>query len=709
MMNNKMYRSKTSAGTGAPVLTVIALAWNAVVWGLLMPEPGLGIAAWFKAASVLVGAVVAVGAVQRWVVRLQGTGVTLNLTHEPVPQGVPTTAVFTLGRPLKVQAWTLLVAIDSPDDDLSGFGRIWERRFAVTTVPMLVAGEIMVQSVRADFTLPADLPSTRDDFWRVSLVLDGDGMKWPFDIATRPETTSERGFHRGGAAFGSLQPAVDEPPLSDLPEPDAELPVPSLMRLLGGLKWARRGALALSLGVVGWVAWNFALPTWSSDVHLDVAGESVEGEGRALDVGESDESSRLSTRVSTPEFDVLLSNWLIDDWRLRAHMQGVAQVEQGKLRVRIQQLALMPVGPCQHTGECQVQSIRLLLSQAGADGPYITLAQSKPLPWVVDLAQDHVAHRIDGEFVLTLPESLTGDHDVRLQLMVQTASPDAPANQTKLDNPTYPSHGNHMGLQLALTVANPSSSAMMDPCDRVRSLIDAVRAHCEGQIDFRLASNAHSGRTELDEALIEAIKHYNGAAVPSLLKAGASPNAIDSRQKSVTALGLAAAGDQLDVLNALIKAGAQVNHHAVNADQQTTTPLSLALKLDAVHAVDRLLAAGAKLHDKDLSGWSVMHIAALEGATNSLKVLVWAGGNVNEQAKGHHRQTALHAALQFAPQATIEAMLVAGADTRITDDEGKDACDWANASQRSAAIQALVCSGVRPSPVRAVGQVLTTQ
>ena len=40
MMNNKMYRSKTSAGTGAPVLTVIALAWNAVGWGLLMPEPG---------------------------------------------------------------------------------------------------------------------------------------------------------------------------------------------------------------------------------------------------------------------------------------------------------------------------------------------------------------------------------------------------------------------------------------------------------------------------------------------------------------------------------------------------------------------------------------------------------------------------------------------------------------------------------------------
>ena len=703
MMNNKMHQSKTSAGRGALILTVIAIVWNALVWGLLIPETGFSIATWFKVASVLVGALLALGAAQRWVSRLRGTGVTLNLTHDPVPHGEPTTAVFTLGRPLKVQAWTLLVTIDSPDEDLSGFGRVWERKFAVTAVPVMIAGEIMVQSVRADFTLPVDLPSTQDDFWCVSLLLEGDGMKWPFVIETRPATASEQAFH--GAAFDAPQAAADES--LDLSEPEAELPFPLPVRHRGGLKWARHGALAVFLGVVGGLALNFLLPMGSSDVPVDVAAdvaaEVVEGANeaewvvRALDVGEADASARLSTRVSTPEFEVLLSNWLIDDWRLRAHMQGVAQVGQGQLRVRIQQLTLMPVGPCQRSGECQVQSIRLLLSQAEADGRYITLAQSKPLPWAVDLAQDPVAHRTEGEFVLTLPESLSGDHDVRLQLMVQTASPGAPVN------PTYPSHGNHMGLQLALTAAAPSSaSARMDPCDRVGSLMEAVRAHCQGQIRFRLDSNAHSGRKELDAALMEAIKHYNGAAVSLLLNAGASPHAADPRQKSVTALGLAAAGDQLDVLNALIKTGAMVNHRAMNADQQTVTPLSQALKRDAALAVDRLLAAGAKLHDKDQDGWSVMHIAAREGATDSLKVLVRAGGNVNEKAKGHHRKTAFHTAVQFAPQATIEAMLAAGADTRITDDQDKNACDWAQAAHRSAAIQARVCGGVQSS---ASGQV----
>ena len=189
--------------------------------------------------------------------------------------------------------------------------------------------------------------------------------------------------------------------------------------------------------------------------------------------------------------------------------------------MRIQQLALMPESPCQSNGNCAVQSIRLLLSQATSDGSYITLAQSKPLPWAGELAQGRVTRHTGGELVLTLPDNLAGDQDVRLQLMLQTATADGHTAMFISDDTTYASHGNYMGLQLALRAAGPAGDNVMDPCDRVGSLGEAVRAHYEGRVQFQLDSNAFSGRKELDAALIYAIKHYNSAAVGLLLKAGA--------------------------------------------------------------------------------------------------------------------------------------------------------------------------------------------
>ena len=297
--------------------------------------------------------------------------------------------------------------------------------------------------------------------------------------------------------------------------------------------------------------------TMSAD-NVAVEDAAVAGVERARGVDETDASWRLSTRVRTPEFAVLLSNWLLDDGHMRAHLQGQTQVNQGKLRMRIQQLALAPASACKPADHCQVESIRLVLSQADSDGGSATLAQSEALPWAADLTKDRVALRSDGIFQLTLPESLAGDQDVRLQLVVQMANADGHSAFLLSDDTTIASHGNYMGLQLALRAANPDAKNLMDPCDRVESLGEAVRAHCEGQVQFRLDSNAFSGRKELDAALIDAIKHYNSAAVRPLLKAGASPNAVDPVQKSMNALLLASFGDQQEVRATLIKAGAKI-------------------------------------------------------------------------------------------------------------------------------------------------------
>jgi hypothetical protein len=568
-MKNTMSHHKNSLGTGAPKLTVIAIAWNALVWTLVMPEPG--IAEWFKGVAVLTGVGLAVGALLLWLSRLRGTGVTLHLSQDPVPHGVPTMATFNLTRPMKAQVWTLLVTIDSPSEDMSSFGSVWERKFMATPVPTLVDGELMVQAVTAEFTLPTDLPGSEDDFLYVSLVLQGDDAAWPFHIETQAETSRETGLDSEDDASESLHPDTDAPSTSELPEPDYASRLPSPARVRSGLRWVRRGAFALSLAVVGLVAWRLLLPMWSPDVppedwpvmtmsedSVPADDAAVAGVERVRGVDETDASWRLSTRVRTPEFGVLLSNWLLDDGHLRAHLQGQAQVNRGELRMRIQQLALAPAGACKPAGNCRVESIRLVLSQAAGDGTTTTLAQSEPLPWVVDLAKDPVALRSDGIFQLTLPQSLAGDQDVRLQLVVQTANADGHSRFLLSDDTTVASNGNYMGLQLALRAANPQAGNLMDPCDRVGSLGEAVRAHCEGQVQFRLDSNAFSGRKELDAALIDAIKHYNSAAVGPLLKAGASPNAVDPGQRSINALLLATFGDQQEVRAALIKAGAKV-------------------------------------------------------------------------------------------------------------------------------------------------------
>ncbi len=569
-----MPHTKNAPGHGALLVTAIAIAWNALVWGLIMPHPGT--AEWFKGVAILTGVGLAAGALLLWLSRLRGNGVTLHLSQDPVPHGVPTVATFTLSRPLKAQVWTLLVTIDSPDEEMSGFGCIWERKFVASPVPTLVDGELMVQAVTAEFTLPTDLPSSEDDFWFVSLVLQGEDETWPFHIETDTETVRASGLDSTEDAAhvrapDALAPHADAALPSDQPEPDYATELPSPARVRHGLRWVRRGVFALSLAVVGWVAWSALSPMWSPEEQAEdwpvitmaedrvaVDDASVAGVERARSADETDAAWRLSTRVRTPGFGVLLSNWLIDDGRLRVHLQGQAQVNQGALRVRIQELALAPANACKAAADCRVESIRLVLSQAASDGSTSILTRSEPLPWAVDLAKDPMALRSDGILQLTLPQNLAGDQDVRLELVVQTANTDGHSTLLLSDDTTVASNGNYMGLQLALRAANPQAKNLMDPCDRVGSLGEAVRAHCAGQVQFRLDSNAFSGRKELDAALIDAIKHYNSAAVGPLLKAGASPNATDPGQKSLNALLLATFGDQQAVRAALIKAGAKV-------------------------------------------------------------------------------------------------------------------------------------------------------
>ena len=53
-----------------------------------------------------------------------------------------------------------------------------------------LAGEIAAQEVRAEITLPVDLPNTQGSAFHATLVLTGDGVSWRFALQTCAESSA---------------------------------------------------------------------------------------------------------------------------------------------------------------------------------------------------------------------------------------------------------------------------------------------------------------------------------------------------------------------------------------------------------------------------------------------------------------------------------------------------------------------------------------
>jgi hypothetical protein len=657
-------RHRARSGAGAWFMTAFALIWNVVVWALLVPSEAPG---WFKGVFALAGGLVVWAAVTLWRQRIQGCDLDMQLTDDPVPHGVPVVARFMLGKPLVVDRWSMEVLVETSEGPQSGFGRVWSADFPVTAEPTLEGGVLSTRALQANFVLPVDVPSTQDRHFRISITVKGDALTWHFSLRSRPATASELATHQGLASS-----VVNGLPVAASAESLAH--AQRVTRLAPWFRWSLYG---LSLCVWGWGAWHFVWPFFD---------DRTPSSTRQAETAPFERS--VSTQVDTAPFAITVTNWLVDDWRYRAHLEAQAQVIQGQLRVRVKQLSLMPVSRCQGADDCQIESVGLLLSREGAKN-FSTLAESAPLPWKVDLASVRRATRHQGEWVMALPEHLPLA-DVRLKLVV-TASRKHPKTGQTESTWVYPSHGNHLALHRALAQAEQQAQAdqvIQDPCDGIASAQDAVKAACNERLSAMLGGQSQG---ELDALLVDAVTHFNPDAVPLLLQAGASPNASVVDRPGYTVLGMAASGNQTASVAALLKAGAQVNHRQLSDSGVVIMPLTQALRRDAAATVDLLLQAGATLDNDDPKGWTVMHIAAYEGASESIPLLVKAGANVNERTPADRQQIPLHTALQHAPVRTIEALLAAGASLTETDRQGENACGWARFFKRTPEVQRLVC------------------
>lgn len=167
-------------------------------------------------------------------------------------------------------------------------------------------------------------------------------------------------------------------------------------------------------------------------------------------------------------------------------------------------------------------------------------------------------------------------------------------------------------LGLALVSTGPLSA-------EYKQLENAVRiGNLAGVLKELTTSSAVEGR----QALAVAAGLGKLDIVNALIKAGVD---VNKREGPNTALGAAAGAStglgNLDIVNALIKAGADVN----GRDEGNATALHAAASRGHLDIVKALIKAGADVNAKDLSGATALSSATLKGKWDIVNALKQAG------------------------------------------------------------------------------------
>ena len=157
-----------------------------------------------------------------------------------------------------------------------------------------------------------------------------------------------------------------------------------------------------------------------------------------------------------------------------------------------------------------------------------------------------------------------------------------------------------------------------------------------------------------DERLIDAVRAGDRAAVASLLR---TPGAVhEAEADGTTALLAAAYSDQADLVDLLLRAGADADA----ANRYGVTPLSLAALNGNASMTRRLLEAGANPNAPLAEGQTILMTAARSGSARAIDLLVDAGADVNARERVLGETALMWAAMENHGPA-VAALVRAGA------------------------------------------------
>jgi ankyrin repeat protein len=204
--------------------------------------------------------------------------------------------------------------------------------------------------------------------------------------------------------------------------------------------------------------------------------------------------------------------------------------------------------------------------------------------------------------------------------------------------------------------------------------------------------------------LINAVKTADKTAMRTLLDQRVDVNAPEA--DGSTALHWAADGDEPEVVELLVRAGANVKA----ANRYGVTPLWLAGMNGSAVVIEMLLKAGADANTVLPEGETVLMTAARTGKIDAVNVLLDHGAAVNATERWHGQTALMWAAAEGHPD-VIDALIARGADIRARSNGGFTPLLFAAREGRIAAVRTLLKAGANLDealPVRGRGARATT-
>jgi ankyrin repeat protein len=148
--------------------------------------------------------------------------------------------------------------------------------------------------------------------------------------------------------------------------------------------------------------------------------------------------------------------------------------------------------------------------------------------------------------------------------------------------------------------------------------------------DYDIIDGLHQIEVDLDKnhLFIHALQEGDITALKDLLDAGISPNTMTKKGKS--ALLIAAESGQIEVMNVLLNAGADID--IVHEDNKTTL-MQLVTKKTTPHnraVIEYLVSHGANINIQDSKwGYTALHWSIVSGQIENLQILLQDGADAN--------------------------------------------------------------------------------